>query len=60
MNTQELLILSTIQPRERIEYTPKWSRETRVYSVEDVQGEPKIKVSYYNRKEYEAEKKGLL
>ena len=60
MNIQELLILSTIKPGERIEYTPKWSRETRVYSVEDVQGEPKIAVAYYNRKEYMADKKGLL
>jgi hypothetical protein len=57
MDINELAILSTIQPGERIEYTPKWSRTTRVYSVKDVQGKPKIYTAHYDRKEYAEQKK---
>ena len=58
MDINELAILSTIQTGERIEYTPKWSRTTRIYSVKDVQGKPKIHIAHYDRKEYSEQKKG--
>ena len=57
MNLNELLIVSTIQQGERIEYTPKWSRTTRIYSVKDVQGKPTIHIDHYDRKEYSEQKK---
>ena len=57
MDINELAIVATIQPGERIEYTPKWSRTTRIYSVKDVQGEPKIHIAHYDRKEYAEQKK---
>ncbi len=58
MDINELAILSTIQTGERIEYTPKWSRTTRIYSGKDVQGKPKIHIAHYDRKEYSEQKKG--
>jgi hypothetical protein len=53
MDMNELIILSTGKVGERYEYTPKYSRHTRIYTIT----EGGFDIAYYDRKEY---KEGII